>query len=95
MTLSQSRLLSNFLASVKIGFGFGVLIDGAKVESDSEAEKMSAKSGSRVAAGASRFSIKCKSRIGDSNASMKCGSGFGPIMIDVCGRAFWTISGTL
>jgi hypothetical protein len=26
---------------------------------------------------------------------MKCGSGFGPIMIDVCGRAFWTISGTL
>jgi hypothetical protein len=39
--------------------------------------------------------MKCKSGIGDSNASMKCGSGFGPIMIDVCGRAFWTISGTL
>ena len=31
MTFSQSRLLSSFLASVKIGFGFGVLIGGADV----------------------------------------------------------------
>ena len=31
MTFSQSRLLSSFLASVKIGFGFGVLIGVADV----------------------------------------------------------------
>ena len=31
MTFSQSRLLSSFLASVKIGFGFGVLIGVAAV----------------------------------------------------------------